>query len=749
MTIVKSSPLTLIAQQVAEKRYFRKDDDRNIIEDWAGLARRVANHVCKNEDTTFKDEIFHLIHETKFLPNSPCLVNSGTNIGGLLACFVTKAPEDSWIGMCENLANFGHIARRGGGCGVSFSNIRPENDPVFGSMHAKACGPIKHMTVVSEAMHSITQAGFRGMANMGTLMIHHPDIIKFVLCKQRDNALRTMLREDIFNHYDQIKDRMDDQSLVLLDKHISNFNISVVATDDFMRQVEADGDFDLKFNDKVYQTIKARDLFNVIVENAWRNGDPGMLFYETMNKGPYKHSNQEITATNPCGEQQLPEWGSCNLGSIDVSKFYNNARGTIDWVTLRQAIRDAVQFLDCVIDINKFPTKEFEKWARDNRPVGLGIMGFADLLLKLELAYGSPDALKFAKKLAKFFADEAHKRSVELAEDKGVPTNCKYDALSHRRNATTISIAPTGSISLLAGCSSSIEPIFSDKIFRYDNTGEYEMIHDASDKPYFRCALSGSEDKWKITWEEHIDTQAAFQQYCDSGISKTINMENSATMEDVSSAYMRAWKSGCKGVTIYRDGCKTTQVLNTKKKVGILGVNNAVPRPKEVDADIFKTRADGMDWHVIVGKIDGTPYELFAVNGKVHLPDSARIVKRKKRHYSLMSDENEVLIENLAEEEKKIHPKVSCETRRFSLELRHAIHPKYIVQQIDKSNEVITSFTKAVSRIFKGKYLSREDCCAIAEEILCQKCAENGELVEMVPESGCWRCPTCQFSRCG
>lgn len=743
-----ASSLTPVAQQIAEKRYFRKDSDGNCIEDWSGLAQRVVNHVCKTENDEYKSKIYDLIFETRFLPNSPCLVNSGTPVGGLLACFVTKSPEDSWEGFIENKANFGYVARRGGGCGVDFSLIRPEGDKVFGSTHAKACGPIQHMRTVSEDMASITQAGFRGMANMGTLRVNHPDIEKFIVCKQREFALKCLLKEDIFSQYDDILANLESQAAVVLDKFISNFNISVVATDEFMQAVENDADFDLVFDNTVYKTVKAKELFNKIVHNAWKNGDPGLLFYNAMNSGPYKHSGQELTATNPCGEQMLPQYGSCNLGSIDVSKYYDDGLRDVNWDALSDAIHTAVQFLDNVISANKFPTSDFTNWAKNNRPVGLGIMGWADLLLKKRIAYGSPRSLEYASELAKFFAEQAHTKSVQLGKDKGTPKSCQYKELDFRRNATTISIAPTGSISLLAGCNGSIEPVYSPTIFMYNNTGSYEMPHPSADKSYFRSAVDPSGEK-EVTWQQHIDMQAAFQEHCDSGISKTINMKNEATEADVSKAYMRAWKSGCKGVTIYRDGSKTAQVLNTKAK-GTVGGNNAAQRPKDIPADIFKTTADGFNWHVIVGLVGDNPYEVFAVNGKVDLPHSAKVVKHKKRHYSLMDADNNILIDNLVEEEKKIHPRVSLETRRFSLELRHGIHPRYIVSQIDKSHEVITSFSKAVGRILNRKYVDIADYVPVASDSSCPNCAKEDKQVSLVNEAGCWRCSeNCGYSKCG
>jgi len=584
------SDLTPIAQKVAEKRYFRKDDDGNCIEDWNKLARRVVNHVCRKEDDAFKEKMHNLIFSTKFLPNSPCLVNAGKcdKSSGIFACFVSPSPNDSWLGMINNIANFGHIARQGGGAGVDFSTIRPENDPVFGSTHAKACGPIEHMRMISEVMSSITQSGFRGMAIMNTISISHPDIEKFIVCKQQKRALKSLLKEDILNHYEKLKENRSHDLDIILDKFLSNINISVVVTDEFMEKVKKDEDFDLVFNAKIYKTVKAKYLFNLIVENAWKNGDPGMLFYDRMNDCPYKYSKQEIVTTNPCGEQVLPSWGSCNLGSIDVSKYYDKTKHDIDWSSLKMDIRLSVQFLDNAIDVNTFPTSDFAKWAKQNRPVGLGIMGFADLLLSLKLSYGSPSSLKFAEKLITFFEQESHKKSVELGKERGTPKCCQYDELENRRNITTLSIAPTGSISLLAGCSSSIEPVFSCVIYRNDNTGSYKLLHPHANKKYFRCALDKDKDK-EVTWKQHIEMQSIFQKHVDAAISKTINCSNDASKDDIANVYMYAYENKCKGVTVYRDGCKTTQVLTSYNSQ--LGTNNAAKRPKTIPADIFKTTA--------------------------------------------------------------------------------------------------------------------------------------------------------------
>lgn len=731
-----------VAESVAQKRYYRRDIQGNIVENWEGLCERVVGYVCGREVETYKSEILSYLLDRKFLPNSPCLVNAGTNVGGLLACFVTTSPEDSWIGMIECIKNFGFVAKRGGGCGVDFSTIRPEGDIVAGSTHWRACGPISHMLMISEAMARLTQGGFRGMANMGVLRVDHPDILKFIRCKQRENALQYLLKEDIFNHFAQLNGRTHKHLNIVLDKFISNFNISVMVTDEFMKKVETGEDYDLVFGGKVYDRLNAKRVFEEISENAYRNGDPGLLFYDAWNEGPYKHSGQVITASNPCGEQGLPGPGCCNLGSIDVSKFCLDG-GDLDWAELRNVIRAAVTFLDNVIDVNKYPTKEFEVWAINNRPIGLGVMGWADLLLRLEVPYGSKKSLVLADMLMKFFLDESSAQSLHLAELRGTPECCKYEALKYRRNVTLLSIAPTGSISLLADCSQGIEPVFSSTTFRADNTGRYEMKHESYDKEYFRCALDESNPSKEVTYEEHVRMQAAFQKYVDSGVSKTINLPSSASVEDVRNSYLLAWNLGCKGITIYRNNSKTAQVLSTKDDSWNTVEMNG--RPEVLPADIFKATANGLDWYIIVGKLGGNPYELFAIGQKVILPDCGSIVRKKNKHYSLYSDTGNLLVENLVDAEMSLDSTIDKETRRFSLELRHGIHPKLIVNQIDKSNDVITSFVKAVSRVFKTRYVD----CGDLTDIICPSCLKEGKTVNMHSESGCYRCAECSYSKCG
>jgi ribonucleoside-diphosphate reductase alpha chain len=374
------------------------------------------------------------------------------------------------------------------------------------------------------------------MAMMMTMSVYHPDILKFIQAKENED-----------------------------DKKIENSNMSVVVDNRFMEAVEKDESyqtyFDFESGRIYYDTYKARDIFNLIIEGAWRNGEPGILFYDTINDSPYKYSGQEIMATNPCGEQPLPFNGACNLGSIDISKLLNK-ENIIDLAFFELIIRLSVRFLNDVVDKSFYPTEEIRQWVEDNKPIGLGIMGLADYYLRREIAYGSPQSLAELEFIMKFMYEISNDESIRIGEEKGVPKNCQV-LPQPRRNITLISIAPTGTISLIAGCNSGIEPIFSEITIRNDKTGSYSFISDASATPYFRCAVSAN-GAIEVTWEEHVAIQAAAQRFCDSGVSKTINFPAGTHRETIYKAFMEAWKSGCKGITAYRNGSRKIEVLQPK-----------------------------------------------------------------------------------------------------------------------------------------------------------------------------------------
>jgi len=527
-------PLSEPAMNILRKRYFLPGE-----KSWKELVQRVIDTVlveCKDEEQ--KQLTYEMILNRYFIPNSPCLVNSGKKTGGLAACFVVDFP-DTTEGIIKTKGDFFYIARKGGGCGASLSKLRPEGSKVSGSSHGYAGGPVKFADTISHDMEAITQAGFREMAIMFTMSVYHPDIIKFITAKEVEGRL-------------------------------SNANMSVTVDDAFMNKVENDMEYQTYFNlepvDGKKNTIlgpkyKARDIFNLMIEGAWKNGEPGILFYNRINDSPYKYSNQEIISTNPCGEQPLPSNGVCNLGSIDISKFLTN-EGFLDLKKLEITTRLGVRLLDSVITHTSYPTPEIEKWSIENRPVGLGIMGVADYFLMKEIAYGSEQSLIDLAFILDFINKIAEDESIKLGEEYGIPESCKR-LPNPRRNITLLTIAPTGTVSIIAGCTSGIEPIFSEIVIRNDKTGTYTFENDLAEKPYFRCAVS-TNNAVEVTWEEHVKIQATAQKFVDSGVSKTINFPNHTHRETIYNSFILAWKLGCKGLAVYRNMSRKVEILTPK-----------------------------------------------------------------------------------------------------------------------------------------------------------------------------------------
>jgi ribonucleoside-diphosphate reductase alpha chain len=504
-------------QKLLNQRYLQPN------EDWNGLVKRVVDHVCAGENVWYKQEVTEHLTRRIWLPNSPCLVNSGTKTGGLFACFVVGPDEDNLENHVEVLGDIASVGKRGGGCGFTGTHIRPEGSAVAGSAHGYAYGPNNWALRVSDYLDMITQGGFRKMALMYTLRSDHQDLDKFIDLK-RD------------------KD----------EKFAYNFNQSVMATDEWMEQATS-GD-----NGERLQLVK-------IAKNAWSNGDPGLLFHTTINTNtPYKTCGCEIEATNPCGEQPIPAYGSCNLGSINIShEYFYDDKGNFDYARLARVVMVITRFLDNVGSKNIFPNDKFKSWYEDHRPIGIGIMGYADSLLKLKMRYGDDKSLEFLSTVMETIQKVSYSTSEQLGKERGVPAHC---AAVGRRNITTVSIAPTGSIGFISECSHGIEPIFSPVYQRTDERGEtYLFSHSLRNEPYFVSCLNDDESKVP-TWKQHVDVQATVQQHCDSAVSKTINMPNGARVQDVLDAFVYAWRSGCKGITVYRDGSRQFQVLEDVKE---------------------------------------------------------------------------------------------------------------------------------------------------------------------------------------
>ena len=566
--------MSLNAIKVMASRYLVKDSDLQIKESTSDLFRRVAKAVAAPEKKyggaknakEHEDAFYEMMVNKEFMPNSPTLMNAGTDLGQLSACFVLPV-GDSIPGIFDAVKNTAIIHKSGGGTGFSFSRLRPKGD-VVKSTGGVASGPLSFMQVFNAATEVIKQGGKRRGANMGILRVDHPDILEFITSKEQEGIL-------------------------------SNFNISIAATDTFMRAVERNSEYDLvnPRSGKPIKKLPARAVFNLMVMMAWKNGEPGLIFIDRINSDNPTPDVGDIESTNPCGEQPLLPWESCNLGSINLERIMNN--GDLDWDKLRETVRLSVRFLDNVVDVNKYPMKDIAEMTRANRKIGLGVMGFADMLIKMGMRYDSEETIKLSEKIMKFIQDEGRQMSAELGKQRGSFPNFKKSTLNkkykHMRNATVTTIAPTGTISVISDCSSGIEPLFAVSYVRdvSDSLGhellevnrrfetmmiEREMyddelikkisqqgsIQDIKDVPkeirnIFVTALD-------IAPEWHVRVQAAFQKYTDNAVSKTINFPNWATPHDVEKAFMLAWKLGCKGITVYRYGSREKQVLTIKSK---------------------------------------------------------------------------------------------------------------------------------------------------------------------------------------
>lgn len=579
-------PLSDMAKQLLEARYIHKELGES---SWKDVVERVLDYLYDGKQN---DADRRMLLNRYFLPNSPTLVNAGTNIKGLSACFVVPF-EDSLDGIAHTKHQFMKIAQKGGGCGTTLSFIRPEGAPVAGSTHSVAGGPIAFYNTVCEDMKAMTQAGFREMAMMGTMNVHHPDIKKFITAKAEEGVMHTS-------------------------------NLSVMITDNFMKAVIDDLPFVMSFYDDFRMQGGAKEIFDLIAHHAWLNGEPGVLFFDTINKGPYRDTGQWIHATNPCGEQPLPFYGACNLGSIDVSKLYVKESRAVDHLGLSSIAEWAVEFLDNVIDKATWPTPEIAKWVKENRPIGLGVMGFADLCLKMGYRYGDDDSKRLARDIMRQIYLTAKETSERLGEERGVPKQCQK-LEEPRRNMTLTSIAPTGSLAMIAGCSHGIEPIFSPTYTRIDNSGSYEIDHPLRNQEHFVTSVSDDPDKM-VSWQSHVHMQAEFQKWVDSGVSKTVNLPNWATEQDIKDAIRLAWQLGCKGITFYRDGSRETQVLNNKpvsdfetEPVTMIGPG---PRPRDLPARVFKLKNGGDgNIYVTVSFEDDKPYEIFVAAPSLDLKD--------------------------------------------------------------------------------------------------------------------------------
>jgi ribonucleoside-diphosphate reductase alpha chain len=573
---VEGIDLTENSLHVLAKRYLEKDKTGKVIETPAQLFRRVAQTVSAADliynlsaNTKAREEEFYrIMTNLEFLPNSPTLMNAGRELGQLSACFVLPV-EDSMESIFDAVKYTALIHKSGGGTGFSFSRIRPHQDRV-GSTGGIASGPVSFIRAFDTATDVIKQGGMRRGANMGILSVDHPDIERFIVAK-----------EDLVS--------------------LTNFNLSVAVTQDFMEAVKNNTEYNLinPRTGEVSGKLKAKSVFDKIVDGAWRTGDPGIVFIDRINQNNPTPKLGKIESTNPCGEQPLLPYESCNLGSINLARMLksNNGKCQIDYPKLTKTIHTSVRFLDNVIDVNKFPLPQIEEMSKRTRKIGLGVMGFADMLLQLGIPYNSEEGLKLASDLMRFISEESRKASQELAAERGVfPAyeGSVYDIPDgpKMRNAACTTIAPTGTLSIIAGCSSGIEPLFALSFTKNVLDGS----HLTEVNPYFedtarRCKfysaelmqklaegahlkdIAGVPDEIKqvfvtaheITPEWHVRMQSSFQKSTDNAVSKTVNFPKEATREDVTRVYLMAYEEGLKGITIYRDGSREGQVLTTGK----------------------------------------------------------------------------------------------------------------------------------------------------------------------------------------
>ena len=720
---------TATAESILKKRYLRKDTNGKIVETPEAMFRRVAGHIARGDQLLGETEtagetekrFFALLSNLWFLPNSPTLMNAGRELGQLAACFVLPV-EDSMESIFDAVKHTAVIHKSGGGTGFSFSHLRPAND-IVSSTAGVSSGPVSFIDVFDVATEAVKQGGTRRGANMGVLRVDHPDIEAFINAKTTPNRL-------------------------------TNFNLSVALTDNFLQALEKGTDYDLinPRNGQKAASMPARKIFDLMVQSAWAGGEPGIVFIDRINKdSPTPHLGP-IDATNPCGEQPLLPYESCTLGSINLFRMVST-KGIV-YKRLKQTVQDAVHFLDNVIEVNRYPLPQIEKMSRKTRKIGLGVMGFADMLIKLGIPYDSEEAVQQAETVMAFIQEEARRASALLGEKRGNFPAYKGSRFDHpdtpyMRNATVTTIAPTGTLSLIAGTSSGIEPIFAVAHRRHilnkqtvtevhplfvdtakkegffsaaliDQISETGTVRDLDDIPervqkVFRTAHD-------ISPQWHIRLQAAFQKNTDNAVSKTVNFPMDATVEDVAEAFLEAARQNCKGITIYRYGSRRQQVLNLGNAMEAEAATIAPrPRPQRTYGLTERISTGCGKLYVTINSDEKGVCEVFAQMGKTGGCASSQI---------------------------------EAAGRLISLALRSGVKVEAIIKQMNgircpspiwQNGKMVLSCPDAMAQV-----LQRVTAAAIDENrytpTAAGACPECGG--SLIHQEGCLTCHQCGFSKC-
>ena len=752
------------AMRVLRKRYLAKNEEGVVVETPEEMFRRVAKNIAEADKLYRKskniketeEEFYKIMANLEFLPNSPTLMNAGRDLQQLSACFVLPI-EDSMGSIFETIKDTALIHKSGGGTGFSFSRLRPKNSPVR-STGGISSGPVSFMKVFNSATQAVKQGGTRRGANMGILRVDHPDILEFITCKENDKA-------------------------------ITNFNISIGITEDFIKKAMRDEEYELiePHTKSVSKKLNAKKVLSLIVKMAWRNGEPGIVFLDRLNKDNPTPKLGEIESTNPCGEQPLLPYESCNLGSINLSVMVKEDQKEIDWEKLEKTVKVAVHFLDNVIDMNEYPLKRIKEMTEANRKIGLGAMGFADMLIKMGIKYNSEEGILIAEKLMKFVLEKTIDASRQLAKERGAFPNLGKSiyakhAKMRLRNATLTTIAPTGSISIIAGCSSGIEPLFAlsyvrkildnerlvevhpyfEKIAKKENFYSPELIKQIAEKGSIEAI---EEIPWHvrelfvtsfdITPSWHIRMQAAFQRHTHNAVSKTVNFPHESTEEDIRNVYMLAYETSCKGVTVYRDRSREEQVLNIEKEKKAT-ISKIVPRPRPnvTYGTTTKISTGCGNLYVTINEDEmGLPFEVFMQMGKAggcamsQLEAIGRLVSLALR--------SGIELNSIIEQLKGIRcPSPSWEKGGRIFSCSDAI-ARAIERRLGKVKKINKEKTENTQPPAQNNKTATQDSQDSNVKLMTEK--KTGNIVGVCPDcggalwhiEGCMICKACGYSKCG